>query len=87
MCAYDGLNPLNIGTGLEVSISELSELVKETVGYDGEIIFNTKKPDGAPIKLLDTNELKQMGWSSTTSFTNALQKTYEWFVNTRKEGV
>lgn len=75
---YDDPAPINIGSGEEVSIQELAFLVKEVVGYSGDIIFDTSKPDGAPRKALDITRLKYLGWQAKTSLREGLQKTYDW---------
>ncbi len=74
----DGLT--NIGTGEDVTIKELAELVKKTVGYEGEIVFDTTKPDGAPRKLLDVSKINQLGWKATTSLEDGLKEVYQWFL-------
>lgn len=71
---------INIGTGEEVSIKALARLVKETVGFTGEIKFDTSKPDGTPRKLMDSSKLHAMGWEHTTSLREGLKKTYPLFV-------
>lgn len=73
---------VNIGTGEEVSINELANLVKEITGFNGEIVFDTTKPDGTPRKLMDSSRLHNMGWKHKTSLKEGLQKAYEYF----KEG-
>lgn len=70
---------INIGTGVDVSISELANLIKDIVGYEGELIFDKSIPDGAPRKLLLTNKVKQLGWEHTKSLKNGLVDTYNWF--------
>ncbi|MBV4428319.1 GDP-L-fucose synthase family protein [Clostridium tyrobutyricum] len=59
---YDGLEHVNIGTGKEISIKELAEMIKDIIGYDGEIKFDKTKPDGTPRKLLDVSKLEKLGW-------------------------
>jgi GDP-L-fucose synthase len=72
---------VNIGTGEEVTIKELALLVKEITGYEGEIKFDTSKPDGTPRKLMDSSRLHAMGWKHTTSLREGLKKTYPLFLN------
>ncbi len=74
-------NLLNVGSGIEVSISSLIELIKEIVGYNGKIKFDTSKPDGNPRKLLDSTKLHSLGWKATTDLESGLEKTYNWFKN------
>ncbi|QMV12996.1 GDP-L-fucose synthase family protein [Vibrio spartinae] len=71
--------PLNISSGDEYSIKELSEMIQATVGYDGEIRWDTSKPDGAPRKLLDSTRLRKLGWQPETSFLDGLKETYRWY--------
>lgn len=79
---YDGRLFVNIGTGEEVSIGALAGLVKEVTGFNGDIVFNTSKPDGTPRKLMDSSRLRGMGWRHKTSLKEGLEKAYEYF----KEG-
>lgn len=80
MRQYDDLEPVNIGSGAGVSVGELARLIKEVVGYSGELRFNTSKPDGAPMKVLDSSVLTNLGWQPTTSLRTALSATYRWFL-------
>lgn len=81
---YDKPEHINVGSGEEVSIKELAEMVKEVVGFEGELIFDTDKPDGTPRKLLDTAKLKGLGWQYKVSLREGLQKTYDYFVNNER---
>ena len=74
------LSHINIGTGLDCSIREMAETIKKVVGFEGELIFDTSKPDGPPRKLLDVSRLKAMGWQSSISLEEGLSSTYQWFV-------
>lgn len=76
---YDGEDHVNIGTGEEVSIRELAELIKEVIGYDGKLIFNTNKPDGTPRKLTDVSKLHNLGWTHTVQLKDGIKLAYEWF--------
>lgn len=71
---------VNIGWGQDISIAELANLVKEIVGYEGELVFNPDKPDGTLKKLLDVNRLHGLGWNATTSLRDGIRKSYEWFM-------
>jgi len=73
---YSGNETVNIGTGVDQSIGELAQLVKETVGYNGELLFDTSKPDGTPRKLLDVSKLAGLGWRYQTDLREGLAKTY-----------
>ena len=70
---------LNIGTGKDLSILDLSNLISETVGFSGEIIFNTSMPDGTPRKLLNIAKLNKTGWKPKYTIQEGLKKTYKWF--------
>ncbi|HRJ68249.1 MAG TPA: GDP-L-fucose synthase [Beijerinckiaceae bacterium] len=72
---------LNIGTGTDVTIRELAESIARTVGYEGEIVFDTSKPDGTPRKLLDVSRLQSLGWRASTSLTEGLQRAYKAFLD------
>lgn len=72
---------INVGTGIDCTIRELVETVAGVVGYQGEIMFDSSKPDGAPRKLLNVNRLKDMGWQYSIPLEKGLQKTYHWFLN------
>lgn len=70
---------INLGSGAEVSISDLARLMADVTGYQGEIVFDTTKPDGTPRKLLDTSRLTAMGWHSKMPLRQGIADTYEWF--------
>jgi len=72
---------LNIGTGEEVTIQTLAQLICEVIGYDGELIFNHQKPDGTPRKVLDVSRLHQLGWKHRISLKQGLKQTYLWYLN------
>ena len=76
---YDGKLFVNIGTGTDLSIKNLAELIKEVVGFEGSIDFDATKPDGTPRKLMDVTRLSEMGWQSTISLKEGLKKTYQFF--------
>jgi len=78
---YDGKLFVNIGTGTDLSIKNLAELIKEVVGFEGSIDFDATKPDGTPRKLMDVTRLSEMGWQSTISLKEGLKKTYQFFKN------
>ncbi|UYF80699.1 GDP-L-fucose synthase [Acinetobacter ursingii] len=72
---------LNIGTGEEVTIQTLAQLICEVIGYHGELIFNHQKPDGTPRKVLDVSRLQQLGWQHRISLRDGLEQTYLWYLN------
>lgn len=81
---YEGATPLNIGSGLELSISELAQTIQKVIGYEGELIYDTSKPDGMPLKMLDTSMLREMGWQAQTDIETALRVTYNWYLDANK---
>jgi len=85
MCKYDDAEPINLGGGLELSIKELAALVKEVVGYRGELNFDATRPDGMPLKSLDSGKLFDLGWKPRMSFRQSLAITYEWFLTNYQE--
>ena len=76
---YSGEQHVNIGTGKEVTIKELAETVKKTVGYEGEIVWNTDMPDGTPRKLTDVTKLHNLGWNHKVDLEEGVKLAYEWF--------
>ncbi|AQS03696.1 GDP-L-fucose synthase [Clostridium beijerinckii] len=80
METYEGNEFFNIGTGKELTIKELAELIKETVGYDGEIVWDSTKPDGTPRKLLDVSRLEKAGWKYKVELKDGVRMAYKWFL-------
>ncbi len=76
---YSGEQHVNIGTGRELTIRELALLVKETVGYEGEIVWNTQMPDGTPRKLTDVTKLHELGWTHKVELQEGVALAYQWF--------
>ncbi len=70
---------INLGTGQDVTIRDLAELVKDVVDYQGELVFDTAKPDGTPRKLLDVSRINRLGWKASTPLRKGIELTYEWF--------
>jgi GDP-L-fucose synthase len=81
MLNYDEAEIVNVGTGVDVSIGELATLVKKVTEFDGEIVFDTSKPDGTPRKLLDVSKLHKLGWKETISLEDGLTNAYNWFLD------
>jgi len=77
---------INIGTGEDVSISEFAKTMARVVGYEGEIVFDTSKPDGTPRKLLDVRKAHSYGWHHQIQLEDGLRKTYSWFVEALAKG-
>jgi GDP-L-fucose synthase len=76
--SWDGL--LNIGSGEALSIAELAEMLKEITGYSGRLVYDTSKPDGMPVKVLDSSRLSALGWKPEVSLAEGLRRTYDWFL-------
>ena len=77
---YSDSEIVNVGVGTDVSIRELAELIKDVVGYEGEITNDTTKPDGTPRKLMDISRLDKLGWSAATTLREGVESTYSWFL-------
>lgn len=77
---YSGLEHVNVGSGKEVSIKELAELVKEVVGFKGELVWDSSKPDGTPRKLMDNSKIESLGWQPKISLRDGLVDTYKWYL-------
>jgi len=75
------LSHINIGSGVDLSIRELAETIKEIVGYRGNLLFDTSKPNGPPRKLLNVSKLNSMGWKYQTNLKTGLKKTYTWYLD------
>jgi GDP-L-fucose synthase len=78
---YDEPEIVNIGTGEDVTIKELAEIVARTVGYEGTLEWDTTKPDGTPRKLLDVYKLHQLGWQHTIGLPDGIARTYAWYLS------
>ena len=77
----NGISQLNIGTGEDLSILELAKLIAGIVGFKGEIVYDSSKPDGTPRKLMDVSRINNLGWKYKTSLKEGIEKTYQWFLN------
>ena len=73
------LSHINVGTGNEITIKEVAEIMREVVGFKGELFFDTTKPDGVSRKLIDISRLSKMGWHHSINLREGLEKTYEWY--------
>jgi GDP-L-fucose synthase len=78
---YDDGGILNVGTGTDISIGDAALLIKQVIGYQGDIVYDTTKPDGTLKKLLDCTKLHKLGWKSSIAFKDGLAATYQWFLN------
>lgn len=74
------LSHINVGTGVDCTIRELAETMKKVVGFKGDLVFDTSKPDGTPRKLMDVSRLKALGWQASISLEDGLANTYQWFL-------
>ncbi len=82
---YSGLEHVNIGTGKEISIRELAEIVKEITGFEGEIIWDDSMPDGTPRKLLNVDKLHNIGWKEKVSLREGIKLEYDWYLSQSEE--
>lgn len=85
MDKYSGLVHVNVGSGKEVTIKELAELVKEVVGFEGELVWDASKPDGTPRKLMDSSKLAELGWVPKIALKEGLVDTYKWYLENVKQ--
>ena len=74
-----------MGTGKELTIRELSELIVKTVGFEGTVEFDASKPDGTPRKLIDVSKLHSLGWTHQVEIEDGVKKLYEWYQNSLKD--
>lgn len=78
--------PINVGTGEDLTIRELAELIAEVVGYRGQLVFDASKPDGTPRKLMDVSRLRALGWQARTGLRDGIEQTLEWYLTEREAG-
>jgi GDP-L-fucose synthase len=83
---YDEATAINVGTGVDLEIRELASLIAEVTGYNGQINWDTSKPDGTPRKLLDVGRINNLGWNSEITLEQGLNTTYSWFVDALATG-
>ncbi|MDI2035759.1 GDP-L-fucose synthase family protein [Paenarthrobacter nitroguajacolicus] len=76
---YDGPEQVNVGTGTDVTIKELADIVAQAVGYEGQTVWDSSKPDGTPRKLLDVSNLSNAGWTASISLEDGIQSTVSWY--------
>ena len=76
---YDSPEIINVGTGTDLTVRELAELICDVVGFDGELTWDSSRPDGTPRKLLDISKIKSLGWQPTIPLREGIAQTYEWF--------
>jgi len=79
MQSYNEIGHINVGTGEDVTIKELAEIISDVVGYDGEVVWDELKPNGTPRKVLNIDKIKSLGWEPKISLREGIEKTYEWY--------
>jgi GDP-L-fucose synthase len=79
MLNYDSAETVNVGTGVDVTIRELAEMIQRVTGFSGRLTFDTSKPDGTPRKLLDVSKLSGLGWKASISLEQGIRETYKWY--------
>ncbi len=84
MNKYDKSEIINVGTGMDMSIKELAELIKNITGFEGKITFDKTKPDGTPRKLLDISKIKKLGWRGKTNLKDGIKMTYDYYIKNLK---
>ncbi|MBC8137688.1 MAG: NAD-dependent epimerase/dehydratase family protein, partial [Fibrella sp.] len=77
---YDSPEIINIGSGTDVTIRELAELIRDVVGFPGGLAFDASKPDGTPRKLLDSGKIAALGWKPKISLREGIERSYRWFL-------
>ena len=83
---YDDEVPINIGSGQEISIKDLAQLIAQIIGYKGQIEYDMSHPNGTPRKYLDSSKISALGWSPKVNLQDGIASTYEWFLANRKDG-
>ena len=86
LAEYDDSVAINVGTGVDIEIRELAQLISKTVGYRGEILWDSSKPDGTPRKLLDVGRINSLGWQSSIELSDGIESTYSWFLDAAANG-
>ena len=84
---YSDAGHVNVGSGSDVSIMELTRLVMEVIGYDGPVVTDPAKPDGTPRKLMDNTRLKTLGWSPSTPLREGIARSYQAFLEGAGRGI
>ncbi len=86
MDRYSEIGHVNVGTGVDLTIRELAETVRDLVHPEGKLVFDTSRPDGMPRKVLDVSRLTDLGWTATTSLADGLADTYRWYLEAAQRG-
>ncbi|MFQ5644636.1 MAG: GDP-L-fucose synthase family protein [Thiogranum sp.] len=82
---YEDPEIINIGTGRDMSIADLADIVRDVVGFDGEIVYDASKPDGTPRKLVDVGRIRRLGWQAKINLREGVAQTYQWFLDNQSE--
>jgi len=82
---YDGPEPINVGSGTDLRVSQIAELVRYVVGHEGDIIWDKEKPDGTPRKLLETSKIRSLGWKPRIDLEDGVRHTWEWWNKAKQE--
>jgi len=80
---YDSSDHINVGSDVEITIKDLSDIIKNTIGFDGSIFWNTEKPNGTPRRKMDNTKLFDLGWKPKVSFEEGLKKTVGWYLENK----
>ena len=80
---YDDVSTINVGSGEEYSIRELAQIMKRVTGFQGELVFDSSKPDGTPRKILDCSKIQRLGWRPAHTLESGLDQTYRWALDQR----
>jgi GDP-L-fucose synthase len=83
---YDDAVAINVGTGVDLEIRELANLIAQVTGYNGDIEWDTSKPDGTPRKLLDVSRINRLGWRSEIALEQGVASTYKWYLQAIETG-
>jgi GDP-L-fucose synthase len=82
-----GVSQINVGTGADIEVARLAEIIKNLIGFQGEIEYDATKPDGTSVKRLDVSRLNELGWRHTTPLEDGLRRTYGWFLQNKHSAV
>lgn len=80
---YDSPEIINVGVGEDITIADLALLIRDVTGFSGEIEFDSSKPDGTPVKLMDVSRLRELGWQASTDLRQGIERTYDWYLRHR----
>lgn len=84
---YNDNEIINIGTGMDITIAELAAMLADITGFAGDIVYDTTKPDGTPVKCLDVSKINKLGWCARTPLRAGIEKTYQWFAQERASNI